>query len=261
MSWGFDLFSDFFARRDNVVQRQDSRVKLAVTLVGFVAVMFSSRPVLPVMVFFLVFSSLIGLKIPLRFVARRYLPAAGITLMLIVLHGFMIGSDPLLAISMGGWELTFYNEGVNRGILIGSRMLGAFSLLLMLGFITPAHDIFRALHWFRVPKEWVEIAMMTYRYIFVLLDDATDIATAQKIRLGYVGFKRSLMSMGLLVGSVLVCSLDQSLRTHEAMTARAYTGEMPFVPMGRLGLKAIGAIVMAVAVTALVYLACEGWGR
>jgi cobalt/nickel transport system permease protein len=261
MSWGFDLFSDFFARRDNVVQRQDSRVKVAVTLCGFMAVVFSSRPVFPVMVFFLVFSILMGLKIPLRLLIRRYLPAAGITLMLMVLHGFMIGSDPLPSLSLGGWELTLYQEGVDRGVLIGSRVIGAFSLLLMLGFVTPAHDIFRALHWFRIPKEWVEIALMTYRYIFVLLDDASDIATAQKIRLGYVGFTRSLGSMGLLVGSVLVCSLDQSLRTHEAMTARAYTGEMPFVPMGRLELKAIGVIVLAVAVTALAYLACEGWGR
>ncbi|RJQ66460.1 MAG: cobalt ECF transporter T component CbiQ [Desulfobacteraceae bacterium] len=261
MSWGFDLFSDFFARRDNVVQRLDSRVKLAVTLGGIGAVLFSSLPLLPVMVCFLVLSSLLGLKIPLRFLVRRFLPAAGITLMILLLHGFMIGSDPLLTFGLGGWELTLYQDGFHRGMLAGSRVLGAFSLLLMLGFVTPAHDIFRALHWFRMPKEWVEIALMTYRYIFVLLDDASDMATAQKIRLGYVGFKRSLASMGALVGSVLVRSLDQSVRTHEAMTARAYTGEMPFVPMGRLGLKAAGGIVLAFAVTALAYLASEGWGR
>lgn len=259
MSWGFDLFSDYFARRDNVVQRLDSRVKLAITCGGIGAVLLSSRPGLPAALFFVVFSSLLGLKIPVRFVIRRYLPAAGIILMLMLLHGFMIGSDPLLEFSLGGWRPALYQEGVERGILIGSRMLGAFSLLLMLGFVTPAHDIFRALHWFRIPKGWVEIALMTYRYIFVLLDDASDIATAQKIRLGYVGFKRSLSSMGVLVGSVLVRSLDQSLRTHEAMTARAYTGEMPFVPMGRLDLKAVGVTVTAFTVMALAYMACEGW--
>lgn len=261
MSWGFDLFSDYFARRDNVLQRLDSRVKLAVAFGGIGAVLLSSRPVLPVALFFAVFSSLLGLKLPIRFVLLRYLPAAGIVLMLLLLHGFMIGAAPLLEFSLGGWQLALYQEGVDRGVLVGSRMLGAFSLLLMLGFVTPAHDIFRALHWFRIPKGWVEIALMTYRYIFVLLDDASDIATAQKIRLGYVGFKRSLSSIGALAGNVLVRSLDQSLRTHEAMTARAYTGQMPFVPMRRLDLKAVGVTVLALTVVALAWLACEGWGR
>jgi cobalt/nickel transport system permease protein len=261
MSWGFDLFSDYFARRDNILQRLDSRVKLAVTFGGIGTVLLSSRPVLPVALFLVVFSILLGLKIPLRFVVGRYLPAAGIILMLLVLHGFMIGSDPLLEFSLGDWQLALYQEGIDRGVLVGSRMLGAFSLLLILGFVTPAHDIFRALHWFRIPKGWVEIALMTYRYIFVLLDDACDIATSQKIRLGYVGFRQSLSSMGTLAGSVLVRSLDQSLRTHEAMTARAYTGQMPFVPMRRLDLKAVGVTVLALAVMALAWLVCEGWSR
>jgi cobalt/nickel transport system permease protein len=261
MSWGFDLFSDFFARRDNVVQRLDSRVKLAVALGGIGAVLASSRPLLPVMVFFLVFAGSMLLKIPAGFVIRRYLPVAGMILMLLLLQGFMIGSDPLSSFSLGGWELTLYQQGVARGVLVGSRVLGAFSLLLLLGFVTPAHDLFRALQWFKLPRGWVEIALMTYRYIFVLLDDAADIATAQKIRLGYVGFKRSLGSVGVLAGSVLVRSLDQSLRTHEAMTARAYTGEMPFVPMGRLSLRSAGGIALAFTVMALAYVACEGWSR
>ena len=259
MSWGFDLFSDFFARRDTVMQRLDSRVKLAVTLGGIGVVVVSSRPLLPMIFFGLVFSSLMGLKIPAGFVIRRYLPAAGMTSMLLVLHGFMVGSHPLFAFSLGGWELTLYQEGLQRGILVGSRVLGAFSLLLMLGFVTPAHEIFRALHWFRVPRQWVEIAMMTYRYIFVLLEEAADIATAQRIRMGYVGFRRSLASMGALAGNVLVRSLDQSLRTHEAMTARAYTGEMPFVPMGRPGARSVGWTLLGLAVLVLAFAACEGW--
>lgn len=261
MSWGFDLFSDYFAHRDNVLQQMDSRAKLAVALGGIAAVVLSSRPILPGMVLLSVVAVLMVLKVPARLVMRRYLPAAGISMMVLVLHGFMIGAQPLPGFSLGGWGPALYQEGLQRGVLIASRVLGAFSLLLLLAFVTPAPDLFRALRWFRIPREWVEIALMTYRYIFVLLDDASDIATAQKIRLGYVGFRRSMVSMGALVGSVLVGSLDQSLRTHEAMTARAYTGQMPFVPMGRLGLKSVGEIMSALALTALVYMICEGWGR
>lgn len=258
MSLGFDLFSDCFARRDNFLRRQDSRVKLALALCGIAVVLSSSGPVLPALMSGLVFAALIGLRIPPLFIFRRYLPVAGIMAALMLLHVFMVGSHPLFVFSLHGWKLTFYREGFQLGAAIALRVMGAFSLLLLLGFVTPAHEIFRALRWYRVPRQWVEIAMMTYRYLFVLLDDASDIATAQKTRLGYAGFRRSLSSTGMLMGSVLIRSLDQSVKTHEAMVARAYQDELPFAPMGPLPLKALGTALAGAVVMVAAFLICEG---
>jgi energy-coupling factor transporter transmembrane protein EcfT len=36
-------------------------------------------------------------------------------------------------------------------------------------------------------------------------------------------------------GTVILRSIDQAVRTHEAMTARGYTGSIPFGPMGAMG--------------------------
>ena len=72
-----------------------------------------------------------------------------------------------------------------RGVLLGSRVLGAVSVMLLLSSVTPAYKIFGALRWFHVPEGWVEIALLVYRYTFLLSDQTADIAAAQRVRLGY----------------------------------------------------------------------------
>ena len=77
--------------------------------------------------------------------------------------------------------------------------------------------------------------MLTYRYIFVLLEHAAEVSAAQRVRLGYTHPARSMASIGTLGGTVLLRSIDQAVRTHDAMTARGYTGSIPFGPMGAMG--------------------------
>ena len=69
-------------------------------------------------------------------------------------------------------------EGALHGALLGTRVLGAVSVLLLLSSTARAHQIFNALRWFGVPKGWVEVGMLMYRYIFMLLDLAADVMNA-----------------------------------------------------------------------------------
>ena len=121
-----------------------------------------------------------------------------------------------------------------RGVLLGSRVLGAVSVMLLLSSVTPAYKIFGALRWFHVPEGWVEIALLVYRYTFVLLDQTADIASAQRVRLGYSSLGRSLSSAGVLAGTVVARSMDQAMRTYEAMTLRGYQGRLPMGPLAEL---------------------------
>jgi cobalt/nickel transport system permease protein len=258
MTRSFDLFSDYFARRDNALRRLDARLKLAVALACLVAILSSSRPALPALAFLLSLGTLIILGVPLKLLGQRLLPPLGLVLALFTLQAFLIGSTPMFSISVAGWELVAKREGMLQGALVGSRVLGAVGVLLLLSCVTPAYAIFRTLRWCRVPKEWVEIALLMYRYIFVFLDDASDMVTAQRVRLGYGGFRRSLSSMGALMGGLIVRSLEQSLLTHEAMVARGYAGEFPFGPMPAMRRSERWWLLMALLGIMGVYLALEG---
>jgi cobalt/nickel transport system permease protein len=233
----FDLFSDYFAQRDNAFRRADGRFKLTIAFVGITAILLSSSPVFPATVFIGVMITIMFLKIPFRLIAERFtMPGAIVVVVLLV---------------------RLWQGDVEQGLLLGSRVFGAFSLLLLLGFITPAYDIFRSLRWFRISKDWLEIAMMSYRYIFVFLDEVSDIAMAQKVRLGFNGRRRSMSSFGILAGSVMVRALEQSERTHEAMVARGYKNELPLAPMPALKTSDILLTFLACLALGGFYFICE----
>jgi energy-coupling factor transporter transmembrane protein EcfT len=48
------------------------------------------------------------------------------------------------------------------------------------------------------------------------------------VRLGYSSLRKAWTSAGIVGGTVIVRSMDQAVRTHEAMMVRGYTGEIPF---------------------------------
>jgi cobalt/nickel transport system permease protein len=255
----FDLFSDIFTYRDNTLTRIDPRVKLLIALAALIAVVTSARPVLPLGLFVLSLGTIASLRIPVKLVALRLAAPFSTVAILVVLQTFVTGTTPLFALTLGGWTITAKAEGLRQGLLLGVRVLGALSVVLLLGITTPAHRIFQALRGFRISKEWVEIAILMYRYIFVLMDRAGDLAAAQRLRLGYTAPRRALTSLSALAGATVVHSFEQAGRTHDAMRLRGYRGTMPFGPLPALGRRERGLITLSVILIAAAYGFFE-WG-
>jgi len=255
----FELFSDIFACRDNVFTRLDPRVKLVTAITLILAVVFSGKVFFPLTVLVLCLSAMLVVGMPIRLVLLRIAGPMGIVAVLVILQAFLSGSTPLFSWSFLQWKVTATEEGLRRGIVLGCRVLGAVSVMLLLGSVTPAYKMFNALRWFRVPEAWVEIALLVYRYTFSLLDHTSDVVSAQRTRLGYSTVKRSLSSVGVLAGTVITRSIDQAMRTYEAMTLRGYQGSMPFGPMPRL--KSTDATKLAIVLPLIitVFLIMERW--
>jgi len=252
----FDVFMDIFTYRDSALRRVDARIKLTAMLAAVLVVILSARPFLPLSFFALSISFMLGFGMPGRLLLLRMLVPAGVAVMLGLLQSLLIGSTPAFSWNVAGWHISMYTEGITHGILLGSRVLGATSIILLLSSSTPAHEIFHALRWMKVPADWVEIAMLMYRYTFILIDLASDMSSAQRLRLGYSRMDRALASAGNLAGTVIIRAADQALRTHEAMLLRGYDGKLAFGPMPPLGIigvaKTFGCILM---LTGLYYLA------
>ncbi|MCX5821096.1 MAG: cobalt ECF transporter T component CbiQ [Deltaproteobacteria bacterium] len=255
----FDLFSDIFTYRDNALTRIDPRVKLLVAVAALVAVVTSARPFLPLAVFVLCLGTVAALRVPAKLVALRLTAPLSTVAVLVLIQTFVTGTTPLFTLTLGGWTLTAKAEGLRLGLLLGARVLGALSIVLLLGIATPAHRIFQALRGFRISKDWVEIAILMYRYIFVLMDRAGDLAAAQRLRLGYTARGRALASLTTLAGATVVHSFEQAGRTHDAMRLRGYRGTMPFGPLPAMGGRDRRLIALSVIVIAAAYGFCE-WG-
>jgi cobalt/nickel transport system permease protein len=80
-----------------------------------------------------------------------------------------------------------------------------------------------------VPRGLIEVALFAWRYLFVLLDDAQVVYSAQKNRLGYAGCRRGLRSFGTLAGALVIKAFDNSQTVTTAMVQRGYDGTMPML--------------------------------
>ncbi len=227
----FDLFSDIFACRDNALTRLDPRIKIILASALILICITSETVIIPLFIFISSVLIMKAIRIPMRLLIMRFAAPFGMVLVLVVLQTFLTGKTTIWAWSFLGISFSATQEGLSRGIVLGSRVLGSVSVMFLLSSATPAYKIFHALRWFRIPESWVEIALLIYRYIFTLLDQTADTAAAQKVRLGYSNLRLSFASMGVLTGSVVTRSIDQAMRTHEAMTLRGYNGKFPFGPM------------------------------
>jgi len=205
----------------------DIRVRLIVSLAAIVAVVVSTRIGFGLIA---LGCSLVGLAaagVRAGTLARRFMGPLAIAILVLLARTFLTGAAPLGSVHLGFFRLTPTRDGLWAGALIASRILGSMGVVMLLSHDMPATETFAALHWSKVPRIWIEIAVLMYRYLHLFFEQAVSVVSAQKVRLGYGSMRRSFQSMGNLAGIVLLRSLDQAEKSHEAMTARGYRGRVP----------------------------------
>lgn len=199
-----DIFSEHFARRKNLLTRIDARIKIIFVILGIAVVISTRTPIVPFITGFLVLLSLLNEKVNFKVLIFRLSAPLGIAATVLFIKIFIFHQSPAEA------------------VLLISKIIGSTSLVLFLSMTTTMDKILTACHWFKVSGTWVQICLVTYRYIFVLLEDAFTVFQAQKVRLGYTSLFRSMHSIGILAGMTIIRAYDQSVATYEAMVLRGY---------------------------------------
>lgn len=222
-------FSQHMHNADHFLTGLDPRVKLLCALAPLLMVISCKGAVFPLFVAGICLTLCLAMGVPLRVLAVRFAEPFFIGVMVLVLKLFYAGTVPLFSWHILGIEIVGHRDGLLEGLLIASRIAGAVSLVALLGFSTSFTDLMAALAWLRVPRGFIEIALFAWRYLFVLFDDAQVVYSAQKNRLGYVGYRRGLRSFGTLAGALIIKAFDNSQNITTAMVQRGYDGTMPLL--------------------------------
>ncbi len=229
----------------------DGRIKL-VLLVAALAVNLTAGGIrvpllLALLAFLLVWTA--GVR-PAAFLKRMAVPALLALVALVTqLFWFQVG-PPLLTIPLWRWELIVYSGGVLRGLELASRIIGGMGVLLFFSLTTPLPELMRAARALRCPPVLVELALIMYRYIFLLLEEGGRIRNAQKARLGFVDARSGIRSSGILGGMLVLRTYDRAERSFAAMRCRGYRGVLTAVTPGALqphdwGALAAGLLLLA----------------
>ena len=116
-----------------------------------------------------------------------------------------------------------------RARLVMARALGAVSCLYFLSLTTTMPEILSVLRRAHVPSVMTELAVLIYRYLFVLLSAYQAMKDAAASRLGYSGLARSIRTTGAVYGNLLAASFRRSGACFDAMESRCYDGEIRFL--------------------------------
>jgi cobalt/nickel transport system permease protein len=214
-------------KKDHLLSKIDARIKLLVALVLLAMILSYKGFFFPIFVILSCFLLAAVLKVSLRVFFLRLSEPLFISAVVVLLKTFFSGHLPLFSVSLFGLKIAVYQEGLREGLMIGSRILGAVSILTIMGFSTPFTEFMASLSWLRVPKGFIEVMVFAYRYIFVLLDESLVIYNSQKTRLGYTSLKRGLSSFGILTGSLILKAFEHSQNTAMALVQRGFDGHIP----------------------------------
>lgn len=223
-----ELFSEYF-KKNHILSKVDARVKLIVALTLLGMILSYKGFTLPLLVTALCLLLCLKMRIPLKVFALRFSEPLFIILVLLILKILFSGEDILFSINIFGIKVVGHKDGLMEGLMIGSRIIGAVSVVAVMGFSTPFTEFMAGLSWLRVPRGFIEILMFAYRYIFVFLEDAMVIYNAQKNRLGYSSIRRGLSSFGTLSGSLILKAFDHSHNITASMIQRGYDGNIPML--------------------------------
>jgi len=198
------------------------RAKLIVTFVYIASVVsFNRYDVLGEVPFFLYTAIACALAdLPMRLLHKRFLIALPFIAFIGVTNLFL---DRNAAFVIEGTEITY---GLLSLITIVLRTYLCVMAVFILIATTPFPALTRELRRLRVPKVFVTLIEMIYRYIGVLIDEAASMTTAYKLR--SVATKGVAMKdMGPFVGQLALRSFDRGERVHAAMACRGFGGEFP----------------------------------
>lgn len=248
-----EIFSEHL-KKEHFLTKTDARVKLIVALALLVMVLSYKGIFFPLIIATVSLLACMRMHIPMRVVLLRFSQPMFIAIVVLLLKFFFSGEEAMFSVNLIVLKITGYKDGLIEGVRVTSRIVGGVSLVVALGFATPYIEFVAALSWLKIPKAFIEIMMFAYRYLFMLLEDANTIYSAQKNRLGYTGIRKGLNSFGVLAGSLVLRGFDQSQRTAHAMIQRGYTGDIPLLTGKPLRATELAVAVLIVILGGVVWM-------
>lgn len=129
------------------------------------------------------------------------------------------------------------------------RTLGAVSCLNFLALTTPLHDLIKLAKQWRVPDLLIDLMLLTYRFLWTLRAQLTNMRTAQAARLGYSTRRMAMRSAGLLAARLFVQTYQRVGALNAAYQSR--NGDETLPVWFERDQKWVGWLTVYAAVTAM----------
>jgi cobalt/nickel transport system permease protein len=136
-----------------------------------------------------------------------------------------VKSDAIAGCSILSHYVYLSHQGSIQTGLILARSLASISCLYFVLLTVPFAEILQVLRRIGCPTILTELLLLMYRCIFILLETATQLWTAQQARGGDRTWRTTLRSLSLLVGQLLKQTIRRYYQLSLGLESRGFTGE------------------------------------
>ncbi|MEU8351174.1 cobalt ECF transporter T component CbiQ, partial [Streptomyces sp. NPDC048845] len=172
--------------------------------------------------------------------------------------GFCVtGALPLL-VRVGGADgpLSLAPDGPVQAAHLLLRTSAASLGVLLFAFTTPLSDVLPRLTRAGVPPAVADVALVTYRITFLLLDTVARVRRAQAARLGHTSRAAAWRSLAGQGATVFLRAFSRAGRLQDGLAGRGYDGTLRVLvtgaPVSRRFVAASAGLLAALATATLV---------
>jgi len=232
-------YAEGYASKKGLLQFVDPRFKLVGMLWLIVCVILVTRVEWVLTILGVTLLLAVASNVRLGYYLRRvwlFIPLFTLVIAVPAMFNFVVPGQPLFILLSKGdslgplvspWTISITVPGVQGAILFVLRTGAAVSLVILLALTTRWTDLLASLQSLKVPKAFVMILGMTYRYVFVLVGIAQDMSFALKSRTLSPERSREVRKwLEATIGVLFRRSMNMSQLVNLSMISRGYDGRV-----------------------------------
>lgn len=207
------LIIDRFAYTNNFAELNPfMKVLFSITLI-LISIINSDIYLACFIIVGVIFVTLAGARIPTKIYAKMlFAPVIYLSISILAIifsFGFNEINDTTKYVYIKIFDfMNFYigiAEGsIEKGIIITLRSVSAITSMYFLILTTSINQQIKVMKKIKLPLVFIELYVLTYRFIAIFFEEAIQIHTAQKMKFGYNNYKNSMNSLGILLKILFV---------------------------------------------------------
>jgi len=220
------LMSEEIAHQPGLLQSLDPRVRV-IGLFALVLAVTLSRKLAVVLTLFLAAVMLAAFsRVSIGTLAKRvWLVVLAFTGVIALPAVFITPGNAIATFAGGSLHITA--QGVATAVLLLARVETAVTFTTLLILCTPWTHVLKALRSFRLPQEVIAMLAMTHRYIFLLVETASQMLESRQSRtVGRLPGREQRRITSRTAGVLLSKSIALSNDVYLAMQSRGFRGEV-----------------------------------
>lgn len=220
------FYAEELAKKRGLLQALDPRIKILAVLPLIVIAALARRLWVIAALFVVAIAIALLSRVPLGVLARRiWLGVLLFTGLISVPALFLTPGRAIYSLPGLHWVVTAQGLRAAAYLIMRAETAATFSVLLVL--CTPWSHVLKAFRVLRLPIVFVVILGMTYRYIFLLLQTASEMFKSRKSRMvGRLGGREARRMATASAGVLMSKTLQLSGDVYLAMRSRGFAGEV-----------------------------------